>query len=58
MQIQSIMPWALAFAAGYMIYVIGEEMVPEMKGEGHDHFRVWAFILGFVIMMILDCIQL
>ena len=58
MQIQAIMPWALAFAAGCMIYVIGEEMIPEMKGEGHDHFGVWAFIFGFVIMMVLDCIQL
>ena len=57
MQIQAIMPWALAFAAGCMIYVVGEEMIPEMKGEGHDHFGVWSFILGFVIMMALDCIQ-
>lgn len=57
MEIQAIMPWALAFAAGCMIYVVGEEMIPEMKGEGHDHFGVWSFILGFVIMMILDCIQ-
>lgn len=57
MQIQSIMPWALAFAAGCMIYVVGEEMIPEMKGEGHDHFGVWSFIFGFVIMMALDCIQ-
>lgn len=57
MQIQAIMPWALAFAAGCMIYVVAEEMVPEMKGEGHDHFGVWAFIAGFTIMMMLDCIQ-
>lgn len=57
MQIQAIMPWALAFAAGCMIYVVGEEMIPEMKGEGHDHFGVWSFIFGFVVMMILDCIQ-
>lgn len=56
MQIQSIMPWALAFAAGCMIYVVGEEMIPEMKGEGHDHFGVWSFIIGFVIMMVLDCL--
>ncbi|MBO4667062.1 MAG: ZIP family metal transporter [Bacilli bacterium] len=57
MRIQAIMPWSLAFAAGCMIYVVAEEMVPEMKGEGHDHFGVWSFILGFVIMMVLDCIQ-
>ena len=56
MQILSIMPWALAFAAGCMIYVVGEEMIPEMKGEGHDHLGVWSFIIGFVVMMVLDCI--
>ena len=57
MQIGGIMPWALAFAAGCMIYVVAEEMIPEMTSEGHDHFGVWSFILGFVIMLILDCIQ-
>ncbi len=58
MHIQGIMPWALAFAAGCMIYVVTEEMIPEMTSEGHDHFGVWSFIIGFVIMLILDCIQL
>jgi len=58
MQIQGIMPWALAFAAGCMIYVVSEEMIPEMTSEGHDHFGVWSFIIGFVIMLALDCIQL
>ena len=57
MQIQGIMPWALAFAAGCMIYVVAEEMIPEMTSEGHDHFGVWLFIIGFVVMMALDCIQ-
>ena len=57
MEIQGIMPWALAFAAGCMIYVVSEEMIPEMTSEGHDHYGVWSFIFGFVIMLILDCIQ-
>ena len=57
MQIQGIMPLALAFAAGCMIYVVAEEMIPEMTSEGHDHFGVWSFIIGFVIMLILDCIN-
>ncbi len=57
MQIQGIMPWALAFAAGCMIYVVAEEMIPEMTSEGHDHYGVWSFIIGFVVMMALDCIQ-
>lgn len=57
MQIQGIMPWALAFAAGCMIYVVAEEMIPEMTSEGHDHFGVWSFIIGFVVMLALDCTQ-
>ena len=55
MQIEGIMPWALAFAAGCMIYVVGEEMIPDMTNEGHDHYGVWSFIIGFVVMLILDC---
>ena len=57
MQIQGIMPWALTFAAGCMIYVVAEEMIPEMTSEGHDHFGVWSFIIGFVVMLALDCVQ-
>lgn len=56
-QIVGIMPWALAFAAGCMIYVVAEEMIPNMSNEGHDHYGIWSFIIGFVIMMILDCLQ-
>ena len=58
MKIQGIMPWALAFAAGCMIYVVAEEMIPEMTSEGHDHYGVWSFIVGFVIMLALDCISI
>ena len=54
MQIKIIMPWALAFAAGCMLYVIAEEMIPDMKGNSIHHHGVWAFIIGFVVMMILD----
>lgn len=57
LSIQSIMPFALAFAAGCMIYVVAEEMIPDMKAEDNNHYGVWAFIIGFVIMMILDSIQ-
>ena len=57
MEIQEVMPWALAFAAGCMIYVVAEEMIPEIKENEHDHFGVWAFIIGFITMMLLDCIQ-
>ena len=58
LQIQGIMPWALAFAAGCMIYVVAEEMIPEMASEKHDHTGVFSFIIGFIVMLALDCIQL
>lgn len=54
MQIKIIMPWALSFAAGCMLYVIAEEMIPDMKGDSIHHYGVWSFIIGFVLMMTLD----
>lgn len=54
MNIQFIMPWALAFSAGCMIYVVVEEMIPDLKNNSTSHFGVWSFIVGFIIMMVLD----
>lgn len=53
-KIQAIMPWALAFAAGCMLYVICEEMIPDAQSNPHNHYGVWSFILGFVLMLVLD----
>lgn len=57
LQIQGIMPFALSFAAGCMIYVVAEEMIPEMSSSGHDHYGVWSFIIGFLIMLTLDSLS-
>lgn len=57
-KIECVMPWALAFAAGSMLYVVVEEMIPESNTNCNNHFGVWAFILGFVIMMALDLISI
>ena len=54
MQIQVVMPWALAFAAGCMLYVIVEEMIPEMKSDTTHHHGVWAFIISFIGMTIME----
>lgn len=54
MQLQAVMPWALAFAAGCMLYVVAEEMIPEMTKDSTHHHGVWSMILGFVLMMVLD----
>ena len=53
-KIPSLMPWASSFAAGCMLYVIAEEMIPDLKSDEHDHIGVWSFVVGFVVMMILD----
>lgn len=55
-QMTSILPYALAFAAGAMIYVVVEELIPEARisTEGHRHFGVFGTMLGFIVMMILD----
>ena len=47
-------PWLLAFAAGAMIFVVAEDLIPDAKIEGHPHLGTWGIMAGFVIMMILD----
>ena len=52
--IVSAMPWMLAFAAGAMIYVVVEELIPEAQAHEHSHGGTYGVIAGFVIMMVLD----
>ena len=49
-----ILPYALAFAAGAMIYVVAEELIPASKCEGHSDIPTIGVMIGFTIMMILD----
>ncbi len=49
-----VMPYLLAFAAGAMMYVVLEELIPEMSEGKHSNWGTVAFSLGFVLMMILD----
>ncbi len=51
---QPILPFALAFAAGAMIYVVVEEVIPETQRDKYKDIAVLGFIGGFLIMMILD----
>jgi ZIP family zinc transporter len=48
------MPYLQAFAAGAMMYVVVEELIPEMSRGKHSNFGTVSFALGFVLMMILD----
>lgn len=52
--VTSLLPYMLAFAAGAMIYVVVEELIPEMSEGEHSNWGTIAFSLGFVLMMILD----
>lgn len=52
--IVGIMPWLLAFAAGAMIYVVVEELIPEANLGEHSHNGTIGVMLGFLIMMVLD----
>jgi ZIP family zinc transporter len=51
---QSVLPYALAFAAGAMIYVVVEEVIPESQSNGHNDRATLGLMFGFVIMMALD----
>ena len=52
--IAPIMPWLLSFAAGAMIYVVVEELIPEANLNEHSHAGTLGFMTGFLIMMVLD----
>jgi ZIP family zinc transporter len=49
-----ILPYALAFAAGAMIYVVAEELIPSARQEEHSDFATVGVMLGFAVMMTLD----
>ena len=51
---QNVLPFALAFAAGAMIYVVVEEVIPETQRDKFTDRSVLGFIGGFLVMMILD----
>ena len=51
---RALMPYALGFAAGAMIFVVIEEVIPESQSGGHGDSATAGAILGFVVMMILD----
>jgi ZIP family zinc transporter len=52
--VRPILPYALAFAAGAMIYVVVEELIPESQLEKNTHVATLGSMLGFAVMMTLD----
>ena len=51
---RELLPYALAFAAGAMIFVVVEETIPEAQREGNTDLATIGAILGFAVMMVLD----
>lgn len=51
-----ITPWLLSFAAGAMIYVTLDEILPSSREGGYEHYGLWAFMIGFAIMMVLELV--
>jgi ZIP family zinc transporter len=56
LSIQPLLPYALAFAAGAMIYVVVEEVIPETQRDKFTDVATLGFIGGFVLMMVLDVV--
>lgn len=54
MTFQPILPYALAFAAGAMIFVVVEEVIPETQRDKYTDIATLGFIAGFIVMMTLD----
>ena len=53
-QVTPFLPYFLSFAAGAMIYVVVEELIPEMSEGEHSNIGTIVFSAGFVLMMALD----
>lgn len=49
-----ILPYALSFAAGAMIYIVVDDIIPESNANGNGILATWGCVIGFVIMMCLD----
>jgi|SRR5699024_3888844 len=52
--IEPLLPYALSFAAGAMIFVVAEELIPASQEEGNKDLASMSLIIGFTVMMILD----
>ena len=52
-----LMPYLLAFAAGAMLYVVVEELIPETAEGKHSNLGTIGFALGFALMMVLDVLM-
>ena len=54
--VSGLMPYMLGFAAGAMLYVVFEDLVPQASAGGHSNMPVICFGVGFVLMMLMDTV--
>ncbi len=52
--VTALQPYLLSFAAGAMVYVVAEDLIPDSHMEEHPHLGTWGVMIGFAVMMVLD----
>lgn len=55
-QLQILQPWLLSFAAGAMLFVVAEDLLPDSRIEDSPKIGAVGFLLGFIVMMVLDVV--
>lgn len=51
---QPLLPWGLAFAAGAMLFVVSDEIIPESHRKGFEKEATFGVMIGFIVMMVMD----
>ena len=54
---EAVLPFALAFAGGTMLYVISDEMIPETHAHGSERGATYALLVGFCLMLVMDVLM-
>jgi ZIP family zinc transporter len=49
-----VLPFALAYAGGTMLYVISDEMIPETHEHGYQRAATYSLLIGFCVMLLMD----
>lgn len=52
----NVLPFALSFAGGTMLYIISDEMIPETHSHGYERTATYSLLIGFVVMLLMDTI--
>ena len=52
----AILPFALAFAGGTMLYIISDEMIPETHSHGYERMSTYSLLVGFTLMLVMDVV--